>query len=56
MRAHFLSEHLVGVTLINHFNTIIKDSMPEIIGLQIFLSCRRPRIGDHHKPHYGNCS
>jgi len=43
MRENFSSEHLVGVTLINCFNTIFKDRRPEIIGLQDFLSCRKLR-------------
>jgi hypothetical protein len=43
MRAHFLSEHLAGVTLLNRFNAIFKDRRQKIIGLQNFLGCRKPR-------------
>jgi hypothetical protein len=42
MRAHFKSEHLVGVTDINHFNTIFKYRWPKINGSQIVLDCRKP--------------
>jgi hypothetical protein len=28
VRVHFLSEHLVGVTLLNYFDTTFKDSRP----------------------------
>ena len=41
MRAHFSSEHLVGVTLLNHLNTIFKDRCPEITGSQNFLGCHK---------------
>jgi hypothetical protein len=37
VRAHFSSEPLVGVTLLNRFNAIFKYSRPEIIGSQDFL-------------------
>jgi hypothetical protein len=43
MRAHFTSEHLLGVTLLNHINTIFKDRWPKIAGSQNFLGRRRPR-------------
>jgi hypothetical protein len=43
MRAHFSSEHLVGVTLLNHFDTIFKYSGLEITSSQDFLGCRKPR-------------
>jgi hypothetical protein len=36
VRAHFPSEHLVGVTLLNCFYTIFKDSRTEITGSNIF--------------------
>jgi hypothetical protein len=32
MRVHFLSEHLARVTLLNHLDTIFKNSRPEITG------------------------
>jgi hypothetical protein len=43
MRAHFLSEHLVGVTLLKHFDTIFKDRWPKINDSQNFMGCRKPR-------------
>jgi hypothetical protein len=42
MRAHFLSEHLAGVTLLNCFNTIFKDRWPEITGSQNFWVVTSP--------------
>jgi hypothetical protein len=42
VRAHFLSEHLAGVKLLNHFNDIFKDSGPEITSSRDFLGCRKP--------------
>jgi hypothetical protein len=42
MRVHFLSEHLAGVTLLNRFDTIFKDSRTKITGSQDFLGCRKP--------------
>jgi hypothetical protein len=42
VQGNFLSEHLEGVTLLNHFNTIFKDSRPEISSSQDFLGCRKP--------------
>jgi len=42
VRVHFLSEHLVGVTLLNHFYIIFKYSRPEITDSQDFLGCRKP--------------
>jgi hypothetical protein len=43
VRAHFSSEHLEGVTLLNCFNTIFKDSRLEITDSQNVLGCRKPR-------------
>jgi hypothetical protein len=43
VQTHFLSEHLAGVTLLNHFNAIFKDGGPEVTGSQDFLGCRKPR-------------
>jgi hypothetical protein len=37
MQAHFPSEHLAVVALLNHFNTILEDSRPEITGSQNIL-------------------
>jgi hypothetical protein len=42
VRAHFSSEHLAGVTLLNHFNTIFKYGGPEVTDSQDFLGCRKP--------------
>jgi hypothetical protein len=42
VRVHFLSEHLAGVTLLNHFNTIFKYGGPQVTGSQDFLGCRKP--------------
>ena len=41
MQAHFLSEHLAGVTLLNCFNTIFKDGGLELNGSKDFLGCRK---------------
>jgi hypothetical protein len=41
VRAHFLSEHLAGVTLINRFD-------------EKFSGLSQARIDEHHKPHYGS--
>jgi hypothetical protein len=43
VRAHFPSEHMVGVTLINRFNAIFKDGGPEVTISHDFLGCRKPR-------------
>jgi hypothetical protein len=42
VRAHFLSEHLAGVTLLNWFNTIFKYGGPEVMDSQDFLGCHKP--------------
>jgi hypothetical protein len=43
MRAHFSSEHQLGLTLLNHFNTIFKDKWLEITGSQKFMGHRKAR-------------
>jgi hypothetical protein len=43
VQAHFFSEHLEGVTLLNHFNAR-------------FFGLSQARIGDHHKPLCGSHS
>jgi hypothetical protein len=42
VRAHFPSEHLVGVTLLNLLNAIFKDRWPKIISSQNCLGCCKP--------------
>ena len=42
VRAHFSSEHLVGVTLLNLFNAIFKYGGPEVTDSQDFLGCCKP--------------
>jgi hypothetical protein len=43
VRAHFSSENMAGVTLLNYFNTIFKDSRLEITSSQDFLGYHKPR-------------
>jgi hypothetical protein len=43
MREHFPIEHLAGVTLLNHFDTIFKYRCPKITGSQFFLGCHKFR-------------
>jgi hypothetical protein len=42
VRLNFSSEHLAGVTLLNHFNAIFKYGGPEVTGSQDFLGYHKP--------------
>jgi hypothetical protein len=43
MQENISSEHLEGVTLLNHFNIIFKKTWPKITDSQFFLGCRKPK-------------
>jgi hypothetical protein len=43
IQVHTPSEHLEGMTLLNHFDTVFKNKRPKITNLQNFLGCRKPK-------------
>jgi hypothetical protein len=42
VQAYFPSEHLVGLTLLNHFSEVFKYGGLEVTNSQDFLGCRKP--------------